>query len=144
MEWKLSPERLSELETVFLSAEYTVYTPGWSLRIGEQLPALSAFLAEKNLDHWAFLTAWNPGSEILPEEENIRRNAELALDLADYLVLEGEGGDPNHNWEPEISFWVGGISQENALMLARKYGQLAIVAAAKEDVAQLLWTGLWQ
>lgn len=87
---------------------------------------------------WCFITAWNPLSKEISLQENLERNNQLRKDLAKYKILEGEGKDPKGEWQPEKSFFVLGIKQNDAESLARKYSQRAIVFGRKGKPAELL------
>ena len=47
------------------------------IRIGEENADLAALLKDKSVRSWAYLTAFNPGSNRLPAEENKRRQRQL-------------------------------------------------------------------
>jgi hypothetical protein len=53
--------------------------PGGSfcIRCGERCPELDRLLADRHLSEWAYVTACNPGSERLRDEENARRMRDL-------------------------------------------------------------------
>lgn len=76
----------------------------------------------------------------LEEEENIQRNSELRKLVNDYIVIEGEGQDKQKEWPAEKSFFIAGISLDNAKSLAVTFGQRAIVYGQLEQPARLIIT----
>jgi hypothetical protein len=99
-----------------------------------------AVLDRAGASRWAFITAWNPASRQLSDEENSSRQSELATELhADgYQTLSGMGIGEDSAWPPESSLFVLGIPKRNARRLGRKCGQLAIVVGHKSFPAQLV------
>ncbi len=123
----LTPNSLSpRLVEAYRQAEYVVREPRIVIRIGEPSGALDALIAPAA--GAAFLTAANPRSERRSPEENARRMARLADELAraGYRYLDGEGRDAKGGWA-EPSFLVLGISRAGALALARSFEQNALV-----------------
>lgn len=119
-----------ELLAAYRRTRYTAETPHGriTLRIGERNTELDALLAAHGSTHWAYLTAWNPGSRLLPIEHNRRRQQELetALTEAGHVFYRGAGvPDPLHDghWTPEESVLIMGIEPTEATEMARRFGQ---------------------
>lgn len=87
---------------------------------------------------WAFITAWNPMSQPLPLQENRERAARLAAELGARAVLAGLGVPDEPGWTPEESLLVLGIGIDDAVALARRYMQRAIVAGDYGGPARLV------
>ena len=104
-----------------------MFRPQLVIRVGERNAALDELIGRPGSG--AFLTAANPGSERLGEEDNRRRDAALreALERAGHSYLEGEGRDPERDWPPEPSLLVPGIARAEAIELGRRFGQNALV-----------------
>ena len=89
-------------------------TPELCIRIGSHHERLDEMLLKHNCDAWSYITASNPASELLSDEQNAGRNRELeALLKSQELVFyrgEGIGSDPA--WPAEASFLILGISRE--------------------------------
>jgi hypothetical protein len=119
-------------------AEYRVDGLAEPIKIGRINPAVERLLEQERAVSWCFITAWNPFSVELSGEENRKRNKKLESDLSNYVILEGEGSDPDGDWTPERSFLVLGIPREDALSLAGKYRQAAIVFGESGKPAELL------
>lgn len=99
------------------------------IRIGERCAALDALLAARGLAEWAYLTAHNPGGQLAAPAANAAAQARLEADVAASRLESlrgaslGDGGD----WPPEPSLLVLGLARHEALALARRYGQEALV-----------------
>ncbi len=127
------------LITAYNEAEYRVNGFNEPIYIGKHSEDADKVLSKNNLTEWAYITAY-PMSCSLEEEENIRRNSELRKLVNDYIVIEGEGQDKQKEWPAEKSFFIAGISLDNAKSLAVTYGQRAIVYGQLEQPARLIIT----
>ena len=106
------------------------------LRINENHEEFREYCKERGILCWAFLTAWNPRSQELRKEDNLKRNLQLTEDLADYDYILGFGkGD---EWPAEESFFIPNIDIEKVMILARKYKQNAFVYGTHESLPQLI------
>lgn len=114
----------------YLDTVYKVENPPLSLRIGQPNADLETLLQQYGVQHWAFITAWNPKSQMLTPKENERRQQKLEklLEKAGYACFRGYGIGANASWPPEESVLILGISREEALALGRHWQQYAIVA----------------
>lgn len=123
----------------FLDTDYWVETPEeWiRVRIGESNPALDRLLDGHLALRWAFVTPDNPGSQPhLPRENQTRRlefRQEVKVQGLPAIAI-GRKGD----WPPEPGLLLLGISREEAIKLARRWGQLAIVAGEKGRPPELV------
>ncbi len=110
------------------------------LRIGQNCPDLAAMHRSHRVDCSAFLTAFNPFSKPLDEQENDRRNELLVQELKrrSLPVLEGHGSHPDNGWPPEASVLVPGLSLEASKSLGARFEQNAIVWSGADAVPQLI------
>lgn len=109
------------------------------IRVGSTCPALDDLLVRHGATGWAFITAWNPMSRPLPQEENRARAAQLAAELRGRFVLfDGAGIGDAGDWPPEESLLVLGIDEAEAVAIAIRYRQLAIVAGETGGTARLV------
>lgn len=135
--------RTPALEAAYRATAYCVDLPqgGVSLRLGEVSPALVAALAVRGVGQWAILCAANPAAQRLTEAENARRFGELYDCLADagYDCWLGVNLADAGDWPPEASVCVPGLPREEALRLAARFGQNAIVAGDARGVPELVW-----
>lgn len=77
----------------------------------------------------AFITAYNPLSQNLSDEVNVRSQDALASELSERSLtfIDGIGMHSSGNWPSESSYLVLGLSLEAAKVLGSKYNQNAIV-----------------
>ena len=134
MQSQLSPELLD----AYLKTDYIISDdPPTLLNVGVQSDDAKILLASFNIDSGAFITAWNPGSTILKDEDNDDRQAallaEIELRRLNYLVGYGERED----WR-EYSYFILGISREEASALALQFEQNAYVWVGPHGVPELV------
>lgn len=87
----------------------------------------------------AFVTASNPGSVPLPDDENARRYAALLSAVAGRPHFTGEGVGDAGDWPPEASVLVLGVTEAEAAALSRRFGQAAWVWYRVGGLAELRW-----
>lgn len=138
-----SPPALDRgLVAAYLRSIYKVLDPEFLVQIGELSTELDKWLANHNFQTFAFLTAANPRSLVLPEKENRERN-ELLLEMLLPLISEGPYAavhlDENDVWPEEQSWWVPGLSAEKAVDLGRAFDQNAIVFWQQGRAVELWW-----
>jgi hypothetical protein len=127
-----------ELIEAYNCTEYHVSGTEIILKIGEHSQMLDVLLNQYHQQDWAFITACNPGSDPLPEEENNLRHEQLKIALGLYSFFEGMGVGENPPWKPERSLLVIGINRAKALEIGNRFGQNAIVAGRIYLPAELL------
>lgn len=131
-----------DLWRAYLATTFCATVNGEAIRIrcGEVVPALDSALGSRHVTTWAFITAWNPGSSILPASANVARQQELVDDLRrrGFELAEGRGEPVDASWEPEASLLIFGIGEAEAVTLGTAYGQSAIVAGRKGEAARLV------
>ena len=116
------------------------------IRIDRATTDLDTALVRRGVATWAFITAWNPLSQMLSRAENDARHAKLIEEASAWHFETGVGrGEPADGaWVPEASVLVLGINQSEALALGRRYGQLAIVVGRHGEPAKLIECGVDQ
>ena len=79
------------------------------------------------------ITAANPFSKLLTDEENRIRNQELHSNLSEYYqeILAGIGKDSTSTWAEE-GWVVRGVEEQKLISLAKKYEQNAIFKFTQE------------
>jgi hypothetical protein len=135
--------RTPELEAAYLATDYWVENAPngpFAIRVGEISIDLEELLLEEVAVEWAYVTACNPGSAPLAEEENKARTDELREMLveAGLRFYAGIAAASDGDWR-EPSFLVLDLSEGDAIRLARRFGQHAIVAGGLADPARLVW-----
>lgn len=128
--------RPASREQLYRDALYEVDLPTGTIifRIGEAAP-------DELPVPLALVTAFNPGTSRPCEEINRAANLHLQAEIArrgwPSFVARGRDAAATHI---EPSFAIPDISREDALALARQFGQAAIVFVDSELVS-LLWCG---
>jgi hypothetical protein len=131
----------AHLAAAYRKAEYVVFgEPELVLRIGEPSPELDRLLEAQGAGTAAFVTAANPGGEVMSEEANRAAMAALRASplVAACQCYAGEGRDPQRKWVPEPSVLVLGISRAEAQTLGRAFAQNAIVFVRKGRAPELV------
>ena len=137
----MSSSERALLENAYRATTYTASVP-LLLRVGQRSVLLDAVLEEWKVEEWAYLTAWNPRSVPRPLAENNAAQDELvaALRARGLAVFHGVGVGDDGDWPPEPSVLALGIGRDDALALARKHGQAAILVGRRGGPAELAWT----
>ena len=122
-------------ESAYRETDYRVDdfpTGPFAIRIGEPCSELADV-------EWAFVTACNPHSHQLSEAENARRIAEMEQAVSGrWQFHHGCGISRDGSWQ-EPSLLILGIRESDAIELARRFGQNAIVAGRPGEAARLVW-----
>ena len=110
------------------------------MRVEESCAELDALLTDHGVSTWAYITASNPGSRQLSDEDNSARLRELEADVDTLGVraYPGEGVADDGRWPPESSLRILGIAQDDAVRLGRRYGQVAVVCGELGSAAKLV------
>lgn len=130
---------MDDLLKAYLETDFIVYEPYMIIKVGKSNKALDELLMKNNCHSWAYITAWNPYSEITHPSVNHQQNIELRSDVTGFAVYEGEGVGTDPNWAPEKSFLILGIDRDDAILLGKKYKQNAIVFGTIQLPAELIW-----
>ena len=142
--WGRHPEMKSGLDESlrlkYLDTDYIISDdPPLLMRIGEQSDDLRVLLGSMGVETAAFITAWNPRSEQLTDDENDDRQGVLLTDIEkirlNYLVGYGQRED----WR-EYSYLVLGIQKEQAPSMAIRFEQNAYVWIGPEGIPELITT----
>lgn len=116
-------------EELYKKAQYTVFTPSpIAFRVNQICPEIDQVMMKAKVTEAAFLTAWNPRSELMEKQVNDLAQNQLQNEFIEGSLpyLFGYGQDPQGTWKEE-SFLVLGIEREWACAMGKKYGQNAIV-----------------
>jgi hypothetical protein len=102
--------------------------------------ALLSLHQSTNVSSSAFITAYNPCSEVVNTSENLRLQGLLAIKLKSMNLqyLEGVGQHPSNQWAGEPSFLVLGIELDAAKRLGTQFKQNAILWCGSDAVPQLV------
>ena len=130
------------LEEAYRTTSYCVEVPGKEIeiRVGLHNPELNDFLARSGASQWAFVTAYNPGSQQLTTQENQLRH-ELLTELLKnegYAFVPCETIDDDNEWPPEPGYVILGINQVDAEKIAQCFEQNAILFGRRDGVPELI------
>ena len=136
-------ESIIDLATVhaYRETEYRVHgDEPFTLRIGQACAALTAVHKRLRVDCSAYVTAYNPYSQVLDDLANVQRHAELGRELRgrSLVAVEGVGQHPSNRWPGEVSYLILGLTLEAAKVLGSRVEQNAIVWSGADAVPQLI------
>lgn len=134
---------LISLETIkaYRETHFNVFTPvPFTLKVDEVSSELFNLYKLKDYSSCVFITACNPFSEVLKNEENIHLQSKLQKYLIDENLsyLAGEGKHPSGNWDGESSFLVFGLGIEESKKLGNELKQNAIIWCDVDAVPKLI------
>ncbi|MDR3323628.1 MAG: DUF3293 domain-containing protein [Zoogloeaceae bacterium] len=131
------------LEHAYRATAYHVRLPAGELvlRVDEPAPRLDGWLAGEGVACWGVLTAWNPASKRLSVARNRPRQAALrhVLQEQGYRIFPGEHHSAGGDWPLEPTFFILSLPQNDALDLARRFGQNAFLWGERGGCPQLFW-----
>ena len=112
----------------------------FTLNIGILSQHLEELYKSTHVNSATFITAYNPFSQPLSDDENRLRNAKLVDEIKQRSLkfITGIGQDPERKWIGEISILVLGLGLEAAKALGKQYEQNAIVWCDADAVPQLI------
>src|SRR5947207_755106 len=95
----------ASLSTAYEATEFWVDDApcgAFKIRCGELSLTLDGLLAQAGLDKWAYITACNPGSHRLSNEENASRMLELEVRVQSLpcMLYHGKGVPTIGEWPP--------------------------------------------
>ena len=125
----------------YRETEYRVHgDEPFTLRIGQACAALTSVHKRLRVDCSAYVTAYNPYSQVLDDLANVQRHAELGRELRgrSLVAVEGVGQHPSNRWPGEVSYLILGLTLEAAKVLGSRLEQNAIVWNGADAVPQLI------
>lgn len=121
---------------------YRIWLAGQAvdLAIDQPCPELDAWLQQQRSESACFVTACNPGSQLLSDAENLHRLRSLDAELfaAHKLALAARALPATADWPPEPARLVAGLGKSEALALGRRHRQDAVLWHAREHTTCLL------
>lgn len=118
---------MNDLLEAYKNTKYKVFQLDIVIEIDKLNDKLKELLNKYNSTEWAFITAFNPYSKIITQDENIERHNELKELTNKYTTFEGHGIGEDPSWEPELSLLIIGITRDEATIIGKKFEQNAIV-----------------
>lgn len=129
---------MNSLIEAYKNTKYIVFEPDITIEIGILNQDVDELLIKHNSNEWAFVTAYNPYSRVLSNEENRVRHDELKVLTKDYITFEGHGVGEDPTWEPELSLLIIGITKDEASKIGTKFEQNAIVCGEINSFPELI------
>jgi hypothetical protein len=129
---------MNDLLEAYKNTKYNVSQHDLVIEIGKLNDKLNELLNKYNSTEWAFITAFNPYSNVLTENENVERHNELKKLTDRYITFEGHGVGEDPSWEPELSLLIIGITKEVSILIGNKFEQNAIIIGKIYSVPELL------
>lgn len=138
------PATADDIRESYTRAVYRVDAGPAPIRlvVGERNPGLDRWLAERGALRFAFLSAANPGSVTLPDDENRLRHLRLVERLREcgLEAIAGESYEAATGGWREASLLVCGIEREAAVALAREFRQAALLVGEAGAAVELVFT----
>ncbi len=127
-----------ELFEAYARTRYRIDVAGSpAIEIGRSHPEIDELTGYRP---WAFVTASNPRSVVLWESENQARHSRLLGDVrANHWEFATGRGEGVQGWKAEESLLVWGIDPAEAVSLARRYDQAAVVVGLPHGPADLVF-----
>ncbi|MBI3380975.1 MAG: DUF3293 domain-containing protein [Aquabacterium sp.] len=124
---------------VAVSPEFGVIMP-FVLRVGQPSEPLQQLLNDTGAQGAAFVTAFNPYSEVSSAEENSGRQDQLLTTLRQHEVkfLRGQGQHPSNNWPPEPSVLALDLPLDATKRLGMRFQQNALLWCGTDAVPHLV------
>ena len=129
---------MNDLLEAYKNTKYKVFQLDIVIEIDIINDKLKELLNKYNSTDWAFITAFNPYSKALNQDENIERHNELKELTNSYIIFEGHGVGEDPTWEPELSLLIIGITKEDAILIGNRFEQNAIVLGKSNSAPKLL------
>ena len=125
----------------YINTTYSTEKPELSIKIGEVNRPLNIFLFDNNSYSWAFVSASNPYSTVISEEENEFRHNDLMENVKSMNLrfCEGLGIPGDKDWKAEKSLLILDISRKDAIELGKKHNQNAIVFGMLNQAPELVF-----
>ena len=129
---------MNSLIEAYKNTKYKVFGSTITIEIGKFNQDLNNLILNHNSNEWAFITAYNPYSKVLTNDENKIRHYELKELTENYVTFEGHGVGEDPTWEPELSLFIIGISKVEASKIGKKFEQNAIVYGELNNSPELI------
>ena len=132
-----------DLHTAYVRTTYWVEAKSQplALRIGEKSRRLDLILGRLGATRWAFMTAWNPLSQLRSPWYNVHRQRALlrAVENSGWQWLRGLAQSDAEDWPAEPGLLVVGIGAAQARRLGRRFRQYAVVLGDRGKASRLVW-----
>jgi hypothetical protein len=126
----------------YKNTNYRILEPNVSILLNQKNPILDQWLEEKNLSTWAFITAFNPYSILLPDEKNLQAGELLKEKISSlgFAYFEGTAESVKDDFPAENSAFIMGIPKNQAMELAKEFEQNAFLFGTVSEISEILFT----
>lgn len=118
------------LEQAYLSTIYRILVlPPIDLKINHYNGDLHRFCLQNKINSWAFLSAFNPQSQLLSQDENNHRHKRLLhfIKKEGYSFEKALGIPTNKDWVAEKNLFLPNISLKKTHSIAKQFDQKAFL-----------------
>ena len=126
----------------YTHADYRIGTAAdcITLKIDQYSEPLAQFLVTLNQSCAAIISAYNPYSQLVSDEENVAAHESLRhiLTCHAHQGIESVHTDPAGVWPAEKSFFIPGIDIHSAKSLGQQFNQNAIVWIDRDALPRLV------
>jgi len=126
----------------YTHADYRIGTAAdcITLKIDQYSEPLAQFLVTLNQSCAAIISAYNPYSQLVSDEENVAAHESLRhiLTCHAHQGIESVHTDPAGVWPAEKSFFIPGIDIHSAKSLGQQFNQNAIVWIDRDAIPRLV------
>ncbi len=136
-----SPNTDQHTLQAYLNSTYITKKPDLTIKIGEANQSLNLFLFDNNSFFWTFISASNPYSTVLSDDENELLYNDLIENVKTMKLryCEGLGIPSDDQWKAEKSLLILDISKKEAIELGKKYNQNAIIFGKLNQAPELVF-----
>ncbi len=130
-----------DLVDAYKATDFRVHAqPPFVLKVDVASPQLAGLYGQHGTTCAAFLTAYNPYSEVVGDAENIAFQDQLTRELTSLglTFIPGIGQDSQGQWPGEPSFLILGLQLAEAKALGVQYRQNALVWCGEDAVPKLV------
>lgn len=127
---------------LYQNTNYKIDSPEIYIQLDKKNSEIDLLLKKENKNSWAFLSAYNPYSILVPEEQNFANQNRLKniLKEENYSLYDGTGSSKDHSFPEEKNFLILGITLNRAIELGLEFEQTAFIYAELDSVAKLIFT----
>jgi hypothetical protein len=125
----------------YRETHYHVYTAApFTLRVGERSEELATLHRDFGVAASAFISACNPYSSQLGEDDNRQRHVDFGRELAvsSITAIEGLGQHSTNEWPGEPSYLLLGVALETAQAMGVRLEQNAILWMDEDATPRLV------
>ncbi|MBK7226902.1 MAG: DUF3293 domain-containing protein [Saprospiraceae bacterium] len=125
---------------IYKNTNYIIPELHTKIKIDELNAIIDSELLKSNHSYWAFISAANPFSKEISDQENefnfLKLKNLIDAQFPKYFEGYGEG---LLGWKNEKSILIFGITEEQAIKIGKQFGQNAIVVGVRNEPSKIIW-----